>query len=488
MMLSMILPLRDVDIARSFVCPHWPYWDRFGDPALKRDNDEARTSDLFEKLWMEQELIQTHAPEAVWIDQDLTDEEAAIQTQALMTRGVPAIAHPVLRTDGRQGKPSLLIRTGGTSRLGDWKYAPLDIRRAIHLRKDEAFRLYFYEELLRELQGATPAFLRCLNRDGELFDAPNDQWREEYPAFIRQLERVTQGECPLPVYRKGCADTSPWGQACLALAVERDDIALLFSISQKQMDGLRAQGIETIHQAADMDPLQLEGVAPGLTLRALLRLQRQARSLVDRSVLIREPWPAISAKTIVAFDIETHPGTDQDYLYGFVVEHAGNTHEYTLTTLETPHDEAWLWNQFLALIPTLPPEYAVYHYGDYEVTRLQTLAKRYKTEQNPWLIQFMDRFVDIKELVRDSCIFPLFFYSLKAVAGFLGFAREQDVRHGRDSVLLYEQWLRTQDPTLAQALIQYNRDDVYALIHVLRWAITYATREGLYTEPYPWSV
>lgn len=478
-------PITDIDIARAFVCPHWPYWERFGDPTLRKHEDEASAHDLFEHLWMERELINTIAPDAVWIEGD-SHHERAERTLAHMRMGTAAIAKPCLEIENRVGCPSLLVRTEGSSVFGSWAYAPIDIRRALTIRKEEAFRLSFYGDLLQALQGTYPAFLRVVNRDGERFEADPDVYAEDYRDFMKKLERTIEGECPLPVYRKGCEDTSPWGDACRKLAAERDDIALLFSITQKQMEGLRSQGVETVHQMADIDPVQLDGSAPGLTLRSLLRLQRQSRALIDQSVLVREPWPEQDHATDVFFDIESHPATDQDYLYGFLVrpqDEAESWHAFH--TLDGSSEEQ-LWNTFLAFIPTLPPDYRVYHYGDYEHTRLMTLATRYKTVNNPWLEQFLDRMIDVKEIVRDCLILPLFFYSLKTVAGFLEYRWREDIRHGRDSVREYELWYSNRNPRLAERLLSYNEDDVRATAHIIDWARAWARSETTYLPPYPW--
>lgn len=477
--------LTDLDLAHAFVCPHWPYWERFGDPQDKRPDDEAHASDLWERLWDETALLRGMVPNGIEA-KGATAEERATETLRLMQEGAPGIIHPCLQTDARQGEPTALLRVDGKSALGAYLYVPVDVRRGTHLRKDETFRLFFYADLLRELQGTLPTSLTCLNRDGVALSPDGTESMEEYREFIERTRRTIQGECPEPVYRKGCQDTSPWGAACLKLAASHDDIALLFSISQKQTAGLRAQGIETVHQAAEMDPLQLDGAAPGLTLRGLLRLQKQARSLVDRSVIVREPWPNPSGEAAVFFDIESHPGTDEDYLYGFWIQQKDGSWTSTSLNRFDGTSEQALWERFLAFLPSLPPNYRVYHYGDYEYTRLTALAARYGSSEQPWLMQFLDRLVDVKELVRDCLVLPLFFYSLKTVASFLGYRWREDIRHGRDSIYIYEAWQQTRDPVLATSLIRYNEDDVRGLAHVLTWAKTWAKKEGVYQTPYPW--
>lgn len=476
--------MSDLDIARAFVCPHWPYWERFGDPTLKQTANATRFAELFETLWNEDALIKNLAPDAQIATGD-SDEDRAASTEALMAQGVEAIVHPVLIGEAATGSPTLLLRKPGHSRFGSWLYVPVDIRRGTHLRKDEAFRLFFYGDLLREIQNTEPSSLACMNRDGEVFFADPSLLLEEYHDFVSRLRRTIEGECPEPVYRKGCQDTSPWGRACLQLAADRDDIALLFSISQKQLTGLHAVGVHTVHQAAVMDPLALDGEASGLTLRGLLRLQKQATSLVEKTVIVREAWPTYQPHPHVYFDIESHPGTDEDYLYGFFIEQPDGSHTRLTVDRFDGKSERAFWEEFLAILPTLPPGYCVYHYGDYELTRLTQLAARYQTK-NPWLDQFIDRLIDVKELVRDCLVLPLFFYSLKTVGGFLGFDRNEEIRHGRDSIYLYEHWLKTQDPTIANALTNYNMDDVEGLAQVVRWAERWAKTETSFAPPYPW--
>ncbi len=480
----------DLDLARTFVCPHWPYWERFGDAHLKKQNDEASEHDLFEQLSMERALIDEIAPDVQWIEETSSYEERAQHTERLMQEGAPAIGHPVLMTGDGIGRPSLLLRHAGTSAFGAWAYAPIDIRRTIALRKDEAFRLFFYDELLLTIQHAHAPQLLCKNRDNETFRADtNELWRAEYPAFMETLRQVISGECPLPVYRKGCKDTSPWGEACLKLAADRDDLALVFSISQKHLHALRGNGIETVHQLAELEPLAYEHLASTLSLRALERLHRQAKSLGERSVNVHKPWPDLRTHPAVFFDIESHPESDDDYAYGCLVRLMDGTETFhTFTTLDgSLADAEALWHAFLTFLTTLPDDARIYHYGDYEPTRFHQLAARYHTQNNVRLIHFFDQFVDVQELVRACVVFPLFFYSLKSIGTCIGFSRDEEtVRHGRDSVRLYETWLTSREEGIARTLIRYNEDDVRELAAVCQWGETYAKEACTYTEPYPW--
>lgn len=478
--------ITDLDVLRMFACPHWPYWERFGDPLMRRPPSPFEEQDLAERLWREQALVHELFPHAIEIHAE-TEEEVIQETKKRMEEGVEVIYRGVIAHENWLGRPTLLRREEGASVFGAYRYAPIDFRRAHELHKNEVFHLCFFGTLLERVQGAFPGALTMINADKEVFVCDIEQSLAEFASFMERLERTCEGELPPPVYRKACQDTSPWGALCFRLAQERDDIALLFNATQKQLQALRGVGIETVHQAAEMDPTQLELQVPGLTLRALTSLQRQARSLVDRSVTIRAPFVAVPVSCELFFDIESHPATDRDYLYGFI-QREGDRETGFAFTAETPEEEEGLWRQFLAWLPTLPADYRVFHYGDYEAHRLRVLALRYQTEENPWLERFLSRCVDVKDLMRDHAVFPLYFYSLKAIAGFLGFVwREQEtIHHGRDSVQVFEQWIKTGNRALWEGLRRYNEDDVRATLFLLDWLKKYAIREAVFLEPYPW--
>ena len=299
------------------------------------------------------------------------------------------------------------------------------------------------------------------------------------------LERIRAGEIPDPVFRKSCVDTSPWEKACFRLAKERDDIALLFNVDIRKLKSLRSCGVRTVNDAAEMNPASLEGKAPGLTLRGLQAVQRQARSLRDRLVIIREPFTHQTTGLEIHFDIESHPPTDCDYLYGLWIKDGGKG-RYLSFVAERPEDEGKMWRAFVAWLPSLPTEYTIYHYANYEATRLEILARRYGDLENGDLLRFRSRLVDLKEMAREHAVFPLYFYSLKKICQFLGFAWEGDVKGGGESITAFEQWMKTKRRSILDSIIQYNEEDVRATTFLLAWLQRYAQKITEYQEPFPW--
>lgn len=476
--------LTATDFYRYIQCPHWPYWERFGNRADRRDLTEFEEQRLADGLDHEARVVK----ELYGVYSSVsaaTPAEGFEATRELMRQGVPTIYQGWLMDGEWVGRPDILERHEGQSALGSWHYVPVDVKRAHELKKEHIFQLMFYSALLEKIQKRFPSHPAILNGDGERLEIEPQEYAAEFREIAEKLGRITAGERPDPVYRKSCEDTSPWGKACFRLAKEHDDIALLFNVDINKLVFLREHGIRTIYDAAELDPATLEGQAPGVTLRALQSIQRQARSLVDQSVIIKKGWTHEMVGLEIHFDIESHPMTDTDYLYGFWIKEHGEG-RYISFLAERPEDEEKMWKEFLAWLPTLPAEYTVYHYAAYEASRLTILGKRYGDTENPELLRFRTKLVDLKEGAREHAVYPLYFYSLKNICKFLGFSWTSSVKSGGASIGAYENWIATQDHAILDDIVCYNRDDVRATAHLLAWLNTYARQETVYGNPYPW--
>ena len=472
------------DFYRFLQCPHWPYWERFGDPKDRRPLTEAEEERNADGLEHERRIVEQQfgSMEAVEVS---SSEEGFASTLALMKKGVPLIYQAWLMDGDWVGRPDVLERHEGESRLGSWYYAPVDIKRAHEVRKEHKAQLTFYALLLERIQGVFPRDTAIVNGDGDRLPVEADAFVAEFQDLLKKIQRIRAGERPEPVYRKACVDTSPWGEACFRLAKETNDIALIFNVDVKKLQSLRSCGVLTVEDAAELNPETLEGCAPHLTLKGLESVKRQARSLRDNTVIVRKSFEDPTLGMEIHFDIESHPPTDRDYLYGFWLRDAAGERPQSFLA-ERPEDEEAMWRAFMDWLPTLPADYTVYHYAAYEPSRLTILSRRYGDEASPWLARFRSRLVDLKEKAREHAVFPLYFYSLKKICTFLGFAWEGEVKGGGESVVAYDKWLREGDRRVLNAICQYNQEDVRATAFLLDWLRAYAKGVTEYAKPYPW--
>lgn len=472
------------DFYRFLQCPHWPYWERFGDAKDRRALTAAEEDRLADGLEHEKRVVEGLYPDVKSV-RITRREDGFARTLELMREGVPAIYQGWLMHGEWVGRPDILERRTGKSRLGKWYYVPVDVKRAHEMRKDHKAQLTFYAVLLEKIQGIFPQHPEVINGDSERLAFDAEEFLPEFKSLAEALERIRGGERPEPVYRKSCTDTSPWGTACFRLAKETNDIALIFNVDVRKLRALRSAGIRTVDDAAELDPSALEGET-GLSLRSLQSIQRQARSLRDSRVMVKEPYVDPAKGLEIHFDIESHPPTDRDYLYGLLLrEPTGD--RYLSFIAAKPEDEEKMWRAFLSWLSTLPKEFTVFHYAAYEPQRLEVLARRYGDQDHPDLARFVSHFVDLKEDVRNHLVFPLYFYSLKSIGKFLGFGWQGSVKGGGDSIVAYDRWLSSKRAAELEAIIAYNEEDVRATAFVLDWMRAYAKTAGEFAEPYPWT-
>jgi predicted RecB family nuclease len=478
------------DFYRFLQCPHWPYFERFAsddEKKMRRALTEAEKHRLENGILHEEEVVTgLFKDTSITRPKETPDHDAekdAEATLALMRTGTPLIYQGTLTHGDWTGRPDLLERRDGESNLGSWHYVPVDVKSTHALEKYQKLQLTFYARLLEKTQGRFPAEAAILNADGERLSFTPSESIAELEEFVVELERIRAGERPDPVLRKSCFDTGPWGEACKKLAEAEDDIALLYNVDVRKLRALRALGIRTLHDAAAMDPISLDGVSPGLREHGLEVAKRQAQALIEKLVIVREPVKLPTEGLEIHFDIESDPPNDVDYLYGFLIREATGD-RYVSFVAERLEDEEKMWKSFLAWLETLPPKIVVYHYSSYEISRLGVLERRYGG--SPWLETFRTSMVDLKEVTSSSVIFPLYFYGLKYILPFLGFHWMGTVTGGGQSVDEFEKYLETGDRKILDAILQYNEEDVRATAYLKDWLVTYAKDHAAYTEPYLW--
>jgi uncharacterized protein len=481
--------LTATDFFKYITCPHWPWFDRFAtakERALKRPlspGEQRRLDDGYaHEAEVMSHLTKGHAVEMM--KETGSPESLARAAVQAMEEGAPYVYQGTL-FDGRWlGRPDLLMRVPGASKLGNWHYVPVDVKTAHDLKASHRHQLTFYALLLEKTQGLFPEKAAIVNGDGDWhwFDPATNM--TDFRDILQKLEALLSGDKPDLVLRKACFDTSPWGAACQAQAEKADDIALLYNVDMRKLDALRLLGIATVADAADLNVDSLADTAPGLSAHALEGIKMQAVSLRDKTVFIKKPVDLPESACEIFFDIESDPPNDVDYLYGFLTREDGRA-EYRMHLAPSPSEEKTMWKSFLEHIASLPPEYVVYHYASYETTRLRILEGRYGGSK--WLELFLSRMIDLKPYATKHVTYPLYFYGLKYICRELGFRWRSGIASGGESIDWYEKWCETGNRALLDDIVTYNEDDVRATAFLKDWLTTYAPELAAYEKPYPWA-
>jgi len=445
-------------------CPHWLYFDRFGDPKKKTPQSRFAGLLLESGLLFETEVLAGREYSEVKGRGEAARQKATLE---LMRAGVDLIYGGLIKDGDRVGEPDLLEkRTDASSKLGAYHYVAIEIKNVEKLSDALRLQLSFLSDLLGKVQGFRPQYGYVMNGTGLLIGFALADFEERYRTALAEIDRVLGGECPPPHLSSSCK-ASPWFKECAALAEAGRDLALLYNIKEKTVRALRAHGVGTIDQAAVMDVGSL-AAATGTSRSTLERLAAQAVSLIEGKHFLRGHIDLPAAPTEYFFDIEGDPLRRLEYLFGLLVrDRAGERYEYFLA--EQPEDEARMWRRFLDWTETSPPRFVVFHYGTYELSRLTILERRYGGSTA--LDRFRSALVDLNEVIKENLVLPLYFYGLKQIGNYIGLTRSEEIAGGSESIAYYEDWLESDERARLRAILDYNRDDVVATARLKDWLV-----------------
>ncbi len=444
-------------------CPHWIWFDLFADKRKKGQMGELMEKLIEQGVAHEQEYIEDKSFVEVPVGKT---EDAARATMTLMEQGVETIYQGALvaKIDERtwSGRPDLLVRKSGRSTFGDYYYEAVDIKSSRSLKTVQKMQLTFYALLLEHIQGTFPKHCSIININHEHIDFKPKPFLKRFSRRKNQIEAVLDGEKPELVLTRTCLQ-GPWNTQCVAQAEEANDISLLYNVNRHSISALRKVGINTVDDAALMNPATLPKI-PYMNSAALDRMKLQAESLAHKEIRVIKTPKIPNTGLLIHFDIEGDPLLGVEYLFGFLRE---DTNEYLMFLAEQPEQEEHMWKQFLRWLKTLPEEYTVFHYAPYEKSRLTMLEEKYGGSNE--LETFTSNLFDLFTTVKQCLIFPLYFYSIKDICKHLGFSWRHKKAGGAQSIFWYEKWLATNDREVLNDIIRYNEDDVRATVFLKNW-------------------
>ena len=292
-----------------------------------------------------------------------------------------------------------------------------------------------------------------------------------------------------PIVTRECG-WCPWWTVCRP---QLDDDDLSLRISKSPLDAheiavLRDLGVTRVGDLAHADlddllPAYLPRVAhrPGGEDRLRLA-QRRSLLLLDGIELDRTTKGPIQLPTAdLEIDIDIETSRDERiYLWGFWVQDAdggeGYYRHFSAFRELDAEAEAALACEALGWLRAFVEgrDALVYHYSDYEVLRIERLAREHDEPVLSWARDFAhDRFVDLFAPVRQH-FFGTGGLGLKAVARQgAGFTWRDDSPGGLNSMSWFDDAVRAESAAMRDRartrVLEYNEDDVRATWHVRRW-------------------
>lgn len=458
--------ITDLMVQKQDTCPHWNWFDLYGDPSLKAEESEWHRLTFEARLMGEEQVAAARGAYERPAGESV--EERAAATLELMRAGTKLIYKPVLIVADLLAEPDLLeSRDEFESALGSWHYVALDIRGGEKVTEAMKNRATFYGGLLEESQGYRPESGYVLTVNGSQFAFPLEEHEHRLTDLLEEIDVIrTTGEQPAPHLAAACKQ-SPWFKECIHLAEATDDVALLYNVKRRDVRAFREAGVTTVAAMAAIDIRQFVGTGSSMTTDNLERIRLQAEALIEKKHYHRRPYSLPVAATEVFFDIEADGLRGNfDYLYGFLVRDAAGV-RFEKFTAESPADQEQMWRDVLKWLAQLPVDTVIYHYGDHERHSLAVLEARFGGSKTLTRIRAGMR--DLNEIMKDCLVFPLYFYGLKEIGGYVGYQRQAEIAQGAVSIEYYERWLAGHDRALLDAIIHYNREDCEATMALKDW-------------------
>ncbi len=330
------------------------------------------------------------------------------------------------------------------------------------LTKDDKLLLAFDAFVLSEMLGRAVSLGKIIHGDDHA------TLKVKTPALAgevrKRLGKITALlASPAPpdlVLNRHCAECE-FQARCRKLAVEKDDLSLLASMSAKERQKLRSKGIFTVTQ-----------LSYTFRPRRRPRRQRDKREKYHhalKALAIREQKihivgsPELKLEgTPVYLDVEGLPDRDFYYLIGVRIGHGDSAVQHSLWA-DTVADEGKIWREFLALLETVEQPVLI-HYGSYETTFLKAMKERHGGPQDEsGAARAFDSAINLISVLFAKVYFPTFSNGLKEIARYLGFNWTNAESSGLNSVMWRCGWEELRDGTAKIELLNYNAEDCAAL-------------------------
>ncbi|MBL7051165.1 TM0106 family RecB-like putative nuclease [Candidatus Woesearchaeota archaeon] len=436
-------------------CPTKIYLNIHGDKEKRVPYSEFIQKKMEDGIIHEKEVIKGKKFEEIKI-KDVND--AFKKTIELMESGVNLIYQGVLIEKDMLGRPDLLEKREGKSKFGDYHYVALDIKSGKRLKEEYKMQVMFYSLLLEKVQGRLPKNGYIININHEILDFNVKKALGKYNHNLNEIKKIIKGKKIAPTHLSKCAECV-WREYCIPYMVKKQDISMIPRLGRTAKEKLNDAGIKTISDVAKCNKDRLNGVN-------MVKFQRQAEAISEDKVIVLKKPEFEDVETEIFFDIEGETELGIDYLYGLLVRQKGDEKFYGIWA-DKPEDEEKMWKEFLNFMDKIK-DFKIYYYTSYEIRSMRKLKEKYGADRKLF-DRIMNNMVDLHKVILRSAILPLYSYSIKPIAKYLGFKWRDSKAGGAQSMFWYSLWLKTKEKKWKKIILEYNEDDVIATRVLKDW-------------------
>lgn len=436
-------------------CPTKIYLNIYGDKRKKIAYSEFMQKKMKDGILHEKEVIKGKDFDEVKIKNTY---DAFKKTLELMKSGAELIYQGVIVDGEMIGRPDLLEKRKGDSKFGEYHYVALDIKSGKRLKEEYKMQVMFYSWLLEKIQGRLPkkGYVININHDVLDFDVKKALWK--YNADLSEIKKIVKGKKIEPTYTSKCAECI-WREYCVPYMIKKDEISMIPKLGKIVKEKLSEVGIKTLKDVAKFKGDKFNGVN-------MTRFQRQAEAIVENKVIVLKKPEFEDVETEIFFDIEGETELGIDYLYGLLVRQKGDEKFYGIWA-DKPEDEEKMWKEFLNFMAKIK-DFKIYYYTSYELRSIRKLKEKYGADKKLF-DKITNNMVDLHKVITRCVVLPLYSYSIKPIAKYLGFKWRDSKAGGAQSMFWYSRWLESGENKWKNIILEYNEDDVIATRVLKDW-------------------
>jgi predicted RecB family nuclease len=277
------------------------------------------------------------------------------------------------------------------------------------------------------------------------------------------------------VLNRHCAECE-FQTRCRQKAIEKDDLSLLGSMTEKERTDFNSKGIFTVTQ-----------------LSFTFRPRRRPKGLKDKrerhhyalkALAIREKKlhivgsPEIKIEgTPVYLDVEGLPDRGFYYLVGIRTKTGNSVVQHSLWA-DGPSDEGRIWRELLSKLMDIENPVLI-HYGSFESVFLKQMCEKHGgPPKESGAAKAIESSFNLLSVIFGQIYFPTYSNGLKEIAGWLGFRWSDRDSSGVQSIVWRDEWEQAKSPSIKERLITYNAEDCAAL-ELVAHAVAQARQKGI---------
>ena len=391
-----------------------------------------------------------------------------------------------------KGVADFLVKVPSDGTYSEWE--PVDAKLARSEGKPgHLLQICFYSEAVESLVGAPPKLMHL-----ELGSGTRESYRfEEFGPYWRrmkiELARASEGGAPLAETEpEPCSfcDYCDFQKICETKWRDEDSLVFVANLLKGDRQALKDAGIETLEALATASESTALPSERFDRVHEQAALQREYRNNESAPIPFRHLEPGDDptwghgyshlpkpADGDVFFDLEGHPLFTAEkgifFLFGLTYEENGEW----IYDARWAHDFESQERQAVELVAFFEerrrqfPAMHVYHYNHTERSSLCSMTADTEASVSFAHMSSTGLFIDLLTVVRNSYQMGIESYGLKQLEKVTGFDRSDGIEAGSGAVLLYEDYVKSGDSSLLDAIAVYNEDDVRSTKVLRDWLV-----------------